>query len=85
MPSPLIQSFFDAPMNDDLPSPTSLILVAVSPSHATLRLHACWAGTGFHYAARPKLVAVDFLAFYQTSMFAEEKWRIESCGACPRA
>ena len=40
---------------------------------------ACWAGTGFHCDTAPKVIEVDYLAFYQTGAFGEEhRWQIET-------
>ncbi len=40
---------------------------------------ACWVGTGFRCARAPKVVNVDYLAFYQAAAFGEEhRWQIET-------
>jgi hypothetical protein len=60
-----------------LPSPTSLILVAVinNPRDLEIARLLGWYRIPFHTA--PKVVAVDFIAFYQTAAFGEEKWQIQ--------
>ena len=64
-------------MTDDLPSPTSLILVAVLTKPRDLEIARLLGWYRIPLRSAPKVVAVDYLAFYQTSMFAQEKWRIE--------
>jgi hypothetical protein len=64
-------------MKDDLPSPTSLILVAVLTKPRDLEIARLLGWYRIPLRSAPKVIAVDFLAFYQTSMFAQEKWRIE--------
>ena len=64
-------------MKDDLPSPTSLILVAVLTQPRDLEIARLLGWYRIPLRSAPKVVAVDFLAFYQTSMFAQEKWRID--------
>jgi hypothetical protein len=60
-----------------LPSPTSLILVAVMKEQRDLEIARLlgWYRIPLRFA--PKVVAVDYLAFYQTGAFGEEKWRIQ--------
>ncbi len=60
-----------------LPPPTALILVAVMRDPRDLEIARLlgWYRIPFHSA--PKVIAVDYLAFYQTSAFGEEKWRIQ--------
>ncbi len=64
-------------MKDDLPSPTSLILVAVITNPRDLEIARLLGWYRIPLRSAPKVVSVDFLAFYQTSMFGQEKWRIE--------
>jgi hypothetical protein len=64
-------------MKEDLPSPTSLIMVAVLAQPRDLEIARLLGWYRIPLRSAPKVVAVDFLAFYQTSKFAEHKWRIE--------
>jgi hypothetical protein len=60
-------------------SPTDLVLVAVMPSRRDLEIARLlgWYRIPLRFA--PKVVAVDFLAFYQTGAFGEEnRWRVDS-------
>jgi hypothetical protein len=62
-----------------LPPSTALILVAVMTSKRDLEIARLlgWYRIPFRFA--PKVVDVDYLAFYQTGSFGEQKrWRIES-------
>jgi hypothetical protein len=68
-------------MKDDLPSSTSLILVAVLTKPRDLEIARLLGWYRIPLRSAPKVVAVDFLAFYQTSMFAQEKWRIDYIAA----
>jgi hypothetical protein len=58
-------------------TPISLVLVAVlnNPRDFEIARVLGWYRIPMHSA--PKVVAVDYLAFYQTSAFGEEKWRIQ--------
>jgi hypothetical protein len=61
-----------------LPPATALILVAVMTSRRDLEIARLlgWYRIPFRFA--PKVVDVDYLAFYQTGSFGEQKrWRIE--------
>ena len=64
-------------MKDELPSPTSLILVAVLTNPRDLEIARLLGWYRIPLRSAPKVVSVDYLAFYQTSMFGQEKWRIE--------
>lgn len=64
---------------DKYPPASSLILVAVMPSLRDLDIARLlgWYRIPLRFA--PKVVDVDFLAFYQTGAFgAEHRWRIET-------
>lgn len=63
-------------MTDGLPAPTSLILVALVTQPRDLEIARLLGWYRIPLRSAPKVIAVDFLAFYQTSMFAEDKWRI---------
>lgn len=59
-----------------LPSPTSLILVAVMNDPRDLEIARLLGWYRIPLRSAPKVIAVDYLAFYQTAAFGEEKWRI---------
>ncbi len=59
------------------PSPTSLILVAVINQTRDLEIARLLGWYRIPLRSAPKVVAVDYLAFYQTGAFGEEKWRIQ--------
>jgi hypothetical protein len=56
--------------------PTSLILVAVMNNPRDLEIARLLGWYRIPLRTAPKVVAVDYLAFYQTSAFGEEKWQI---------
>jgi hypothetical protein len=60
-----------------LPSPTSLILVAILNDPRDLEIARILGWYRIPLRSAPKVVAVDYLAFYQTAAFGEEKWRIQ--------
>lgn len=60
-----------------LPAPTSLILVAVMNNARDLEIARLLGWYRIPLRSAPKVVAVDYLAFYQTAAFGEEKWRIQ--------
>lgn len=55
---------------------TSLILVAVINNPRDFEIARLLGWYRIPLRTAPKVVAVDYLAFYQTSAFGEEKWRI---------
>ena len=59
------------------PTPESLILVAVMNDPRDLEIARLLGWYRIPLRSAPKVVSVDFLAFYQTSAFKEEKWRIQ--------
>lgn len=62
----------------DLPSPSDLILVAFMPSPRDMEIARVLGWYRIPLRTAPKVVAVDYLAFYQPASFGEEhKWRIE--------
>jgi hypothetical protein len=61
----------------NLPSPTSLILVAILNDPRDLEIARILGWYRIPLRSAPKVVAVDYLAFYQTAAFGEEKWRIQ--------
>jgi hypothetical protein len=60
-----------------LPSPTSLVLVAVINQTRDLEIARLLGWYRIPLRKAPKIVAVDYLAFYQTGAFADQKWQIE--------
>lgn len=60
-----------------LPSPTSLILVAVMTKPRDLEIARLLGWYRIPLRSAPKVIAVDYLAFYQTGTFGEYKWRIQ--------
>lgn len=57
--------------------PTSLILVAVVNNPRDLEIARLLGWYRIPLRTAPKVVAVDYLAFYQTGAFGDEKWRIQ--------
>ncbi len=61
----------------ELPAPTSLVLVAVMPSPRDLEIARLLGWYRIPFISAPKVVAVDYLAFYQPAAFGTRKWRVE--------
>lgn len=57
-------------------SPTALILVAVINNPRDMEIARLLGWYRIPLRSAPKVVAVDYLAFYQTGAFGDEKWRI---------
>lgn len=57
--------------------PTSLILVAVINNPRDMEIARLLGWYRIPLRSAPKVVAVDYLAFYQTGAFGDEKWRIQ--------
>lgn len=57
--------------------PTSLILVAVMNDPRDFEIARLLGWYRIPLRSAPKVIAVDFIAFYQTAAFGEHKWRIE--------
>ena len=60
-----------------LPDPSALILVAVVTEPRDLEIARLLGWYRIPLRTAPKVVAVDYLAFYQTGAFGAEKWRIQ--------
>jgi hypothetical protein len=58
-------------------TPTSLVLVAVITEPRDLEIARVFGWYRIPLRTAPKVVAVDYLAFYQTKAFNEQKWRIQ--------
>lgn len=68
----------DTPPKEDLiPAPTSLILVVIMNDPRDMEIARLLGWYRIPLRSAPKVVAVDYLAFYQTAVFGEEKWRIQ--------
>lgn len=63
-------------MPDSALSPTSLILVALINDPRDLEIARLLGWYRIPLRSAPKVIAVDYLAFYQTAAFGAEKWRI---------
>lgn len=57
--------------------PTSLVLVAVINNPRDLEIARLLGWYRIPLRTAPKVIAVDYLAFYQTGAFGDEKWRIQ--------
>lgn len=64
-------------MDSAVLSPTSLILVAVINNPRDLEIARLLGWYRIPLRSAPKVIAVDYLAFYQTAAFGTEKWRIQ--------
>ena len=60
-----------------LPKSSDLILVSYLPSPRDLEIARLLGWYRIPLRSAPKVIAVDYLAFYQPASFAERKWRIE--------
>ena len=61
------------------PSPTALVLVALMPSPRDLEIARLLGWYRIPLRTAPKVINVDFLAFYQIGSFGEaRRWRIET-------
>jgi len=58
-------------------SATSLVLVAVLNQPRDLEIARLLGWYRIPLRSAPKVVAVDYLAFYQTGAFEEQRWRIQ--------
>jgi hypothetical protein len=61
--------------------PNSLVLVAVVNHPRDLEIVRLLGWYRIPLRTAPKVVAVDYLAFYQTGTFGEQRWRIQSVAA----
>jgi hypothetical protein len=62
----------------NLPNPSDLILVAIMPSPRDMEIARLLGWYRIPIRTSPRVVAVDFLAFYQPSAFGDDhKWAIE--------
>jgi hypothetical protein len=61
----------------DYPPPESLILVVIINNQRDFEIARLLGWYRIPLRSAPKVIAVDFLAFYQTAAFGHEKWRIQ--------
>jgi hypothetical protein len=62
----------------NFPSPNDLVLIAIMPSPRDLELVRLLGWYRIPLRTSPKVVAVDYLAFYQPASFGDaHKWRVE--------
>ncbi len=61
--------------------PTSLVLVAVVNNPRDLEIARLLGWYRIPLRTAPKVIGVDYLAFYQTGAFGDEKWRIQYVAA----
>jgi hypothetical protein len=66
---------------DVLPFPTSLVLVVLMNNLRDMEIARLLGWYRIPLRSAPKVVAVDYLAFYQTAAFGESKWRIQYVAA----
>ena len=64
-------------MTTGLPDPSSLILVAFLPEPRDLEIARVLGWYRIPLRTAPKVISVDYVAFYQPASFGEQKWRIE--------
>ncbi len=64
-------------MNEPYLSPDALILVAIMPTPEDLQVARVLGWYRIPSKTAPRILNVDFLAFYQPSTFLTRKWRIE--------
>jgi len=64
-------------MDECLPSPESLILVAVMTQPRDLEIARVLGWYRVPLRSAPKVIAVDYLTFYQTNSFGEGRWQIQ--------
>lgn len=60
-----------------LPEPNALILVAVINDRRDLEIARLLGWYRIPLRSAPKVVAMDYLAFYQTGAFGDERWQIQ--------
>jgi hypothetical protein len=64
--------------HSSLPSPDDLVLVAIMPSLHDMEIACVLGWYRIPLLAAPKVVAVDYLAFYQPGVFGQaHRWRVE--------
>lgn len=64
-------------MNDPYLSPGALILVAIIPSPEDLQVARVLGWYRIPIRTAPRILNVDYLAFYQPASFEDSKWQVE--------
>jgi hypothetical protein len=64
-------------MTDTYLSPSALILVAIIPSPEDLQVARVLGWYRIPFRTAPRILNVDFLAFYQPASFKDHKWQVE--------
>lgn len=64
-------------MTESLPTSESLILVAIMNQPRDLEIARLLGWYRIPLRSAPRVIAVDYLAFYQTASFGEARWRIQ--------
>jgi hypothetical protein len=64
-------------MTDIYPQPNSLILVALIPKPKDLEIVRVLGWYRIPLRTAPKVISVDYIAFYQPASFGDQKWCIE--------
>jgi len=64
-------------MNESYLSPDALILVAIIPTPEDLQVARVLGWYRIPSRTAPRILNVDFLAFYQPASFQDRRWRIE--------
>ena len=64
-------------MNDPYLSPNALILVAIIPSPEDLQVARVLGWYRIPFRTAPRILNVDYLAFYQPACFQNNKWQVE--------
>ena len=64
-------------MSDSYLSPEALILVAIIPSPEDLQVARVLGWYRIPLRTAPRILNVDFLAFYQPASFLDRRWRVE--------
>jgi hypothetical protein len=59
--------------------PDDLILVAIVPRPKDLEIVRLLSWYRIPHASAPKVIWVDWLAFYQTAAFGDERWSVRTC------
>jgi len=64
-------------MNNSYLAPEALILVAIIPSPEDLQVARVLGWYRIPFQTAPRILNVDFLAFYQPASFRDRKWQVE--------
>ena len=64
-------------MNDPYLSPSALILVAIIPSPDDLQVARILGWYRIPFRTAPRILNVDYLAFYQPACFQANRWQVE--------